>query len=337
MNSIDEMAQPLTAFIRTVCPTGTVVRMVPIAGGASRETWAVDVQTADELMELVLRMDQASSMNPDALSRAAEFALLERVAAAGVQVPAPLLLEPTGDVLGRPFLLMARVAGESIGPKVLRRPDLADARAHLPAAMAAQLARIHATPVDGLELPAPAAGRSPAHSALDATAALIRDRGITSPALVFGLRWLARRAPACPAPGLVHGDFRIGNLLVSPAGLQAVIDWEFAHIGDFHEDLAWVCVRDWRFGNDAARVGGVGDLEPFLVAYEQASGTSVDRAAVRFWEILGNLRWAATCRVQALRHLSGADPSVEYASLGRRAAEMELELLNLIAEEERNV
>ena len=128
----------------------------------------------------------------------------------------------------------------------------------------------------------------------------------------------------------------MGNLLVGPAGLAAVIDWEFAHMGDPHEDLAWPCVRDWRFGNDALRLGGVGPAEPFLAAYAAGSGRAIDPAALGYWEILGNLRWAAICRSQAHRHLSGADPSVEYASLGRRAAEIELEFLSLLERSSRS-
>ncbi len=168
--------------------------------------------------------------------------------------------------------------------------------------------------------------------AIDDVRGMLAAIGLATPALEFGLRWLEQRAPACPQPTLVHGDFRIGNVLVGLGGLSAVIDWEFAHVGDPHEDLAWACVRDWRFGNDALRVGGVGELAPYIAAYQAASGRSVDGAALRFWEILGNVRWAATCHSQAHRHLSGADPSVEYASLGRRAAEMELEFLSLIEE-----
>jgi aminoglycoside phosphotransferase (APT) family kinase protein len=115
--------------------------------------------------------------------------------------------------------------------------------------------------------------------------------------------------------------------------LRAVIDWEFAHVGDPLEDVAWPCVRDWRFGRDELRVGGVGDPEPYLAAYEQASGRRVERSAVRYWEIMGNLKWGVTCLVQAQRHLSGEDPSVELASLGRRSAEMQWELLDLIERE----
>ncbi len=328
----DDLAVRLAAFLAQAAGApATISAMKPIAGGASRATWAVDAEIGGAREALVLRMDQASSMNPDALSRPQEFALLEAAHAAGVLVPRPRWLDAEGTALGRPFLLMDHVAGESIGPRVVRRPELAAARARLPTQMAAQLARIHAIDPAPLDfLPPPPAGRSPALHAIDHTRRVIDAIDLQNPALEFGLRWLDQRAPACAQPTLIHGDFRIGNLLVGPEGLNAVIDWEFAHVGDPHEDLAWPCVRDWRFGNDALHVGGVGELAPYLAAYESVSGRTVDRNTLRWWEIMGNLRWAATCHVQAQRHLSGADPSVELASLGRRAAEMELEFLTLI-------
>ncbi len=327
------LAERLGAFLseRAGAPA-RVLAAAPLAGGASRETWRLDADVGGERYALVLRMDQASSMNPDALDRPAEFALLERAHAAGVLAPRPRWLDAEGRALGRPFLLMDRVEGESIGPRVVRRPELAAGRALMPAQMAGQLARIHALDPAGLGLPRSPQGLAPALHALAQARALVDTLGVASPALEFGMRWLERSAPDCPAPTLVHGDFRVGNLIVGPEGLRAVIDWEFAHIGDPLEDVAWACVRDWRFGSDALRVGGVGALEPYLATYTAASGRAVDPAALRYWEIMGNLRWAATCRSQAQRHLSGADPSVEYASLGRRAAEMELEMLELIAE-----
>ena len=333
----DELASRLAAFLAAAGGAPTeVTALQPIAGGASLETWAVDATIGGEPYALVLRMDLASNMNPNALTRAQEFALLQAACDAGVLAPRPRWLSADGAALGRPFFLMDRIEGESIGPRVVRRPELAAARALLPAQMADQLARIHAidpAPLGFLLRPPP--GRSPALHAVGGARRLLESLGIASPALEFGLRWLEQHAQECPQQTFIHGDFRIGNLLVGPDGLRAVIDWEFAHIGDPLEDVAWPCVRDWRFGNDTLRVGGVGALEPYVTAYEAASGRAVDRSALRYWEIMGNLRWAATCHSQAQRHLSGADPSVEFASLGRRAAEMELEFLTLIEDTER--
>ncbi|NOK62528.1 MAG: phosphotransferase family protein [Chloroflexi bacterium AL-W] len=336
--SIDDLRTHLTTFIAGNVNAPTHIKALhPISGGASRETWALDIEVESGSQvghhALIFRMDQASSMNPEALERSEEFALLQVAYAAGVKAPQPRWLDAVGAALGRPFLLMDRVEGESIGPRVVRRPEFAQAREHLPQQMAEQLARIHAIdptiPKLGF-LPRPPEEYSPARHAIDGVRQQLDQLGIQRPALEFGLRWLAQHVPRHEEHVLIHGDFRIGNLIVGPEELRAVIDWEFAHVGDPHEDLAWPCVRDWRFGNDTLRVGGVGDVETYVTAYEALSGRTIDRTALHYWEVMGNVRWAATCYVQADRHLSGADPSIELVSLGRRAAEMELEFLTLI-------
>ena len=138
------------------------------------------------------------------------------------------------------------------------------------------------------------------------------------------------------------GDGRTGgnnafdpNLLVDADGLAAVIDWEFAHVGDPCEELGYLCLRDWRFGNDSLRVGGLSKRETFLQAYEGFSNTQIDRHSVDWWEVFGNVRWAAICLNQAERHLSGRESSVELASLGRRSLDMQAEALSLICELEK--
>ena len=130
----------------------------------------------------------------------------------------------------------------------------------------------------------------------------------------------------------MHGDYRIGNIIFGPEGVRAVLDWELAHIGDPMEDLGWICVRSWRFGNDEKPVGGIGSREEFFSAYEAAGGSPVEAERVRFWEAFGNLRWGISCIFQAKTYLDGLSPSVEFASIGRRIAETEWELLSLMEE-----
>jgi aminoglycoside phosphotransferase (APT) family kinase protein len=151
------------------------------------------------------------------------------------------------------------------------------------------------------------------------------------PVLDLAIRWLGARMPAQRETTVVHGDYRMGNVIVDETGLRAVLDWELAHLGDPIEDLGWFCVRAWRFGNDHRPAGGLCDRERFVKAYERARGTTVDPAAVRWWEVFGNLKWAVICIRQAETHRRGA-PNVELASLGRRTAETELELLDLMEE-----
>jgi aminoglycoside phosphotransferase (APT) family kinase protein len=128
---------------------------------------------------------------------------------------------------------------------------------------------------------------------------------------------------------VVHGDFRIGNVIFGPEGLRAVLDWELAHVGDPMEDVGWLCVRSWRFGADDRPAGGLCGREEFFAAYERAGGVAIERAAAHWWEVFGNLRWGIMCIMQARTFLDGVVRSVELASLGRRVAEMELELLEL--------
>src|SRR5262249_26214719 len=156
---------------------------------------------------------------------------------------------------------------------------------------------------DFLRRPAPAL--SPSQTALESLASQLYRFAEPHPALELALRWLREHAPAYRDLVLVHGDFRVGNLMVGPGGLVGVFDWEFAHVGDPVEALAWPCVRSWRFGQDNLRLGGVAGPEEFLEAYASATGRAVDRAAVHYWEILGNFRWAVGCIAQAHRHLSG--------------------------------
>jgi len=157
--------------------------------------------------------------------------------------------------------------------------------------------------------------------------------GDTTATFEWGFRWLAARTPQPSPTVLVHGDFRMGNLIVDGSDLAAVLDWELVHVGQAYEDLAWFCIRAWRFGAPAGLgAGGLGSIESFLLAYEEASGTTVDRVAFHWWLVLATLRWGVICRHQAERHLSGQVRSVELAAIGRRVCETEWDLLNLLGE-----
>ncbi len=318
----------LEAFLHNQGVNAQILAARRLTGGASRDTWSVDAEADGKRVGWIVRRDMGGEIQDEALSRSSEFAVLQRAFEGGVRVPRPCWLCENPSFLGSPFFVMERLAGESVGRRVVRDPS----SAVLPRQMGEQLAIIHQLSFEGLDfLPRPGADQSPAQRALEQTAAQLQRFAEPHPAIELGLRWLSRRVPRCDRLVLIHGDFRIGNLMVASSGLVGIFDWEFAHIGDPVEDLAWPCVRSWRFGQDHLKLGGVGQLDDFLAGY----GRSVDPEAFRFWEILGNLRWAVGCIAQANRHLSGQARSVELASLGRRTCETELEVLNLIEEAER--
>jgi aminoglycoside phosphotransferase (APT) family kinase protein len=325
-----ELRQRLEGFlIRQTGKDATIDNAAPLAGGASRDMWLVEVTIGGSHHKLVLRRDPPTTMNEQALTRAQEFAVMERAHEKGVKVSRPRWLCDDPSVLGGAFFLMDYVEGIAIGRKIVQAPELADARKALPEQMAEQLALIHSLePFDFL--PRPPEGVNPAQDAIHQCYAVLDSLGVSSPVFEFALRWADRHAPPCEQMTFIHGDFRLGNLIVNQNGLAAVADWEFSHVGDPMEELGYPCMRDWRFGVGKLRFGGIDEREPFLHAYEQHSGRKVDREAVDFWEFLGNVRWGVICLAQANRHLSGHEPSVELASLGRRSAEMQMEMLRLM-------
>jgi len=307
-----------------------ISHLTAMIGGACQENYAVDLQVGDQPMRgYVLRTDKGKALAAS-LSRADEYHVIEAAHRAGVLTPAPFLLEESASVIGHPFYLMERIPGTAIARKVLSDPTLAAARNKLPYELATQLARIHTITPDQAD-PPPLPVISSAAESMIAQAHHELDSLIEPhPALEIGLRWLIAHTPVDRPITLVHGDFRTGNFMVTPDGLSGVLDWEFAHFGDPMEDVAWLCLRDWRFGKRDLPVGGFADRETFYRAYEVAGGTSIDPAIVHYWEVFGNFNWARGAAQQAERHLSGADRSIELAAIGRRVPEMAWEMLRLI-------
>jgi len=308
-----------------VCGQGTVVDLRRLSGGASRETWSFDlVDGSGARHGFVLRRDPGGHTGESA--RATEYRLLVAAAAGGVIVPRVRhLLEP-GDELGDGFV-MDRVDGETIPRKILRDDEFAAARPRLARQCGEVAARVHAIDTGSL----PSLPVQTAESQVAQYREVLDTFGEPHPAFELGLRWLADHVPSAPAePRLVHGDFRNGNFIVGPDGLRAVLDWELTHLGDPVEDLGWLCVKSWRFGVADRLVGGFGDVPDLRAAYEAAGGRPFDDATLRWWIALGTLKWGVICIGQAFTHLTGVVRSVELATLGRRVAETEWDLLDIL-------
>lgn len=291
-----------------------------LTGGASRTTWSFDAVTDSTRRALILRTGA-----PDEVHAGMELeAGAQRAAAlAGAPVPHVIVADNSVAALGDPFLICDFIGGETIVRRIQRMLDDAG-RARLLTQCAQALAAIHRAeppPLPGLtELDQVSQWRTQ-----------LDEMGDTTATFEWVFRWLeANRPPASPVR-LVHGDFRMGNVIVDASGLAAVLDWELVHLGEVYEDLAWFCIRAWRFGAPAdLGAGGLGSIENFLSAYEEAGGQTPDRSAMRWWLVLATLRWGVICRYQAERHLSGQTRSVELATIGRRVCETEWDLLGLL-------
>jgi aminoglycoside phosphotransferase (APT) family kinase protein len=308
----------LEAVLRLRLGDVVVENLRMLTGGASRTTWAFDAVT-DDRRALILRTGPPDDVHA---SMELEAAVQQRAGAAGAPVPNIVTADNSPAALGNPYLISDAIGGETIVRRIYRTLDDAG-RERLLHQCAQALAAIHRADPAGVGL------------AESDQLAEWRDRldemGDTTATFEWAFRWLAANRPPPSPHVLVHGDFRMGNLIVDENELAAVLDWELVHTGEVYEDLAWFCIRAWRFGaSEDLGAGGLGSVESFLSAYEAAAGIELDRDVFRWWLTVATLRWGVICRFQAERHLSGQTPSVELAAIGRRVAETEWDVLDLL-------
>ena len=315
--------------------TASIESLQRQSGGASRQTWSFDAVVAGRRHELILRRDpptlghsggKTERERSVTIDRATEFRVLRAAHAAGVRAPQVLFELTPDDGLGEAYV-MSRVGGTAIARKLLRDPPYEQARGRIASQLGEILACIHAT--DPTTLP-PLARRE----AADHIAGLRRSLDLLDhpqPVFELALAWLDRRKPAPLAiPRLIHGDYRTGNYLADETGVTAILDWELAHLGDPMEDIGWLCVKSWRFGSVDKAAGGFGSREQLWAAYRHGGGEPVDPARAHWWEVFGTAHWGIICLNQAFKHLSGSIRSMEHASIGRRAVETEIDLLQLL-------
>ena len=287
-----------------------------LTGGASRETWSFTANGE----ALILRRDPPQ--------RPGQLGVMQREAdvmracqRAGLRAP-EVVLDDDGTRLGTAGLVMRHVDGETIARRILRDDEYAVARRVLVRELAEFLAGLHA--IDPDEVPGT---ESP-----DPMAIWDKYQRLEQRSAVFDRthEWLLAYRPPHTADALIHGDLRMGNIIVAPDGLAAVIDWELVHRGDPHEDLAWLCLKAWRFGQPL-EVGGLGTIDELVAAYEAAGGRPIDRDTLRWWLVAKTFTWGVGCMLQGDTHLSGRVRSVDLAAVGRRTAEQEWDLLELLA------
>lgn len=325
MSAAEIVAAGLAEVLEPVLGSVVIVDLARLSAGANRETWSFDAVGADGTRhELILQRERAGVDR--LIGTCAKEAEILRVAAThGVPVAEVVVSGMPPGPLERSFTINRRIAGETIGRRFLRDDAWATARERFVVDCADAMAQIHAISptelrhIDLVDVADP----------LDAQLAIYDALADPHPAFDLGFRWLDANRPDPVGHCLVHADFRLGNLLFDHEGLAAVLDWEITHTGDPGEDLGWICVRAWRFGGDHP-VGGVGEYQALLDAYEAASGVSVPIETLRWWEIYGTLRWGVICLQLGGDFRAGRSSSVEMATIGRRVVENEYDLLRLL-------
>ena len=310
--------------------------LMRLSGGASRETWSFDAILRDGSRKpLILKRDPLDEIKEkDAFAgevhlgvdRWTEGRLMQLAGEAGVPVPeVPFFLD--ADQRTSAGFVMQRLEGEALGRRILREDTFARARQKLAFQCGEAAARLHSI----------SHNRLPNLPNLAVPEALAYNRDVVDSfkqphaGFEYAFHWLQERLElAGDGIGLVHGDFRNGNLLVDRDGLAGVLDWELGHMGNPLNDLGWICIRAWRYGYYDKPVGGFGEIEDLLDGYEAGGGGRVSRDALHFWEVFGCMRWGVICMTLAFTHITGKERSVEKVSIGRRAVEGEYDLLQLV-------
>jgi aminoglycoside phosphotransferase (APT) family kinase protein len=297
------------------------VSIAPLPGGASREAWVL--QAGER--RYVLKRDPLDEVEPWS-ARAREFAAARAAYEAGVPTARPIAFEPAGGRFVSAALIAEWVEGTSSPRRILADVSDRDTLLRDIGRAAGQLARIDPGPVLGEPVP------RDAHAAIVASfAADLEELAPDRPVLALGIRWLELHRPSPRRAVLAHGDFRVGNVMVDAQGrLAALIDWEFARAGDAATDLGFFSLRPWRYGRDERRAGGLGAIEPLLEGYAAVAPTPLEPAHLRIGEIAGQVWWGLYCLRHSQAYLAGRHRSLERLVLGRRIAEVEQDLLDLI-------
>jgi len=321
---VQALQDGLAALAKRALGAQGITGLARLSGGATQELWAFDTVGADP-EPLILRRSPGPPIGSSVhIGLTKEGEVVRAVVDAGVLAPNVRHVLTPGDDLGQGYV-MQRIAGETLGRKIARDPAYAEARKSLAFDCGKAMAQVHSVALSALpDLPT----KTPAGMLAELEAGY-RASGTPRPVMELALRFLKDRVPAEPQLTLVHGDFRNGNIIVGEDGLRAVLDWELAHIGDPMSDLGWICVNSWRFGEEKP-VGGFGEREELFAGYEAGGGARVDPERVRFWEVLGVMRWGMMCAGMVNAFRSGASVSVERPMIARRASETELDLVDLL-------
>jgi aminoglycoside phosphotransferase (APT) family kinase protein len=265
-----------------------------VAVGLSRENWVFDLHWteggATRTQPLIARRDPLGGLLDT--DRTTEFSVLQALEPTAVPAPRALWLDADGSELGRPSLVMER--GDGRCDYFVLNGDLPLARrVALAERLCDLLCDIHGLDWSAIGLDRVLADPGPdaARRALDEWVATLRAQQVEPlPELELVVDWLAADPPRAPRTVVVHGDFKAGNMLLDEEDrVVLLLDWELTHLGDPHDDLGWI-TQPLRTREHL--IAGAWEVEQLFDRYERRTGLHVDRAAVRWWNVMACLKTA---------------------------------------------
>ena len=299
-----------------------IKNLVPLTGGASAD---INRIIFEDNKEFIVRRSVVKDKAVMAISKNMEAKIQKIVKEYGAPVPEIIMEFSEGAEIGEGYVMQS-VGGETIPRKILRDDSYKNIRNKLPYEIGKSLAQIHKTKLEKLQ----DLEKITFSESLEKLFIIYESFDQPQPVFDLAFKWLENQKILDYEEVLVHGDYRFGNFIISEKKLESIIDWELAHIGNPMEDLGWLCVRSWRFGNVNKRAAGLGDVDELIAGYEANSKIKIDKSQLDIWQLYGSLKWGIICMVQTFAHLSGAVKSLEKAAIGRRVSETEFDLMNMI-------
>jgi len=299
-----------------------IKNLVPLSGGASAD---INRIIFEDNKEFIVRRSVVKDKAVMAIPKNMEAKIQKIVKEYGAPVPEIIMEFSEGAEIGEGYVMQS-VGGETIPRKILRDDSYKNIRNKLPYEIGKSLAQIHKTKLEKLQ----DLEKITFSESLEKLFIIYESFDQPQPVFDLAFKWLENQKILDYEEVLVHGDYRFGNFIISEKKLESIIDWELAHIGNPMEDLGWLCVRSWRFGNVNKRAAGLGDVDELIAGYEANSKIKIDKSQLDMWQLYGSLKWGIICMVQTFAHLSGAVKSLEKAAIGRRVSETEFDLMNMI-------
>ena len=299
-----------------------IKNLVPLTGGASAD---INRIIFEDNKEFIVRRSVVKDKAVMAIPKNMEAKIQKIVKEYGAPVPEIIMEFSEGAEIGEGYVMQS-VGGETIPRKILRDDSYKNIRNKLPYEIGKSLAQIHKTKLEKLQ----DLEEITFSESLEKLFIIYESFDQPQPVFDLAFKWLENQKILDYEEVLVHGDYRFGNFIISEKKLESIIDWELAHIGNPMEDLGWLCVRSWRFGNVNKRAAGLGDVDELIAGYESNSKIKIDKSQLDMWQLYGSLKWGIICMVQTFAHLSGAVKSLEKAAIGRRVSETEFDLMNMI-------
>ncbi|ADB49268.1 phosphotransferase family protein [Conexibacter woesei] len=313
---------PLREFLDARGLGAGTLRAEPLGDGHSNVTYLIE---RDDL-SVVLRRPPRPPVAPSTHDMLREAGILNAIVPAGVRAPVVLATCDDEAVIGAVFYVTELLDGHVITQVVPPSLDTLADRRRIGLELVDALAEVHGVDVHAAGLGG--LGRPDGYLARQLRRfgeLAVRGATRTIPELEQVRGWLEAALPRHSDATLVHGDFRLGNVLFapeSPARLAGILDWEMATIGDPLADVGYLLATYARPGepwnpmlalSEATRAPGFPETGELRDRYEQRSGRST--AGLVFYEVLALWKAAIFLEVSYRRHLAGTTDDPFFARL----------------------